>query len=66
MNILVTGAGGFIGGHIVKRLLDQGHNVRAVDIKNINDWFQVFNKAENICKDLTIKENISNIKIIIL
>lgn len=57
MNILVTGAGGFIGGHIVKRLLDQGHNVRAVDIKNINDWFQVFNKAENICKDLTIKEN---------
>ena len=57
MNILVTGAGGFIGGHIVKRLLDEGHNVRAVDIKNINDWFQVFDKAENVCKDLTIKEN---------
>jgi GDP-D-mannose 3',5'-epimerase len=57
MNVLVTGAGGFIGGHIVKRLLDEGHNVRAVDIKNINDWFQVFDKAENICKDLTIKEN---------
>jgi len=57
MNILVTGAGGFIGGHIVKKLLSQGHKVRAVDIKNLNEWFQVFDKAENISKDLTIKEN---------
>ena len=57
MNILVTGAGGFIGGHIVKKLLSQNHKVRAVDIKNLNEWFQVFDKAENISKDLTIKEN---------
>ena len=57
MNILVTGAGGFIGGHIIKKLLSQGHKVRAVDIKNLNEWFQVFDKAENISKDLTIKEN---------
>jgi len=57
MNILVTGAGGFIGGHIVKKLLIQGHKVRAVDIKNLNEWFQVFDKAENISKDLTVKEN---------
>jgi len=31
--ILVTGAGGFIGHHLVKRLKDDGHWVRGVDIK---------------------------------
>ena len=31
--VLVTGAGGFIGHHLVKRLKDQGHWVRGVDIK---------------------------------
>ena len=31
--ILVNGAGGFIGGHMVKRLKAEGHWVRAVDLK---------------------------------
>lgn len=31
--ILVNGAGGFIGGHLVKRLKSEGHWVRGVDIK---------------------------------
>jgi GDP-D-mannose 3',5'-epimerase len=31
--ILVTGAGGFIGHHLVKRLKSEGHWVRGVDIK---------------------------------
>ena len=31
--ILVTGAGGFIGHHLVKRLIADGHWVRGVDIK---------------------------------
>ncbi|MFI5087272.1 MAG: NAD-dependent epimerase/dehydratase family protein, partial [Terriglobales bacterium] len=31
--VLVTGAGGFIGHHLVKRLKDQGCWVRGVDIK---------------------------------
>ena len=35
--ILVTGAGGFIGGHIVKELLKRGYNVRASDIKNFDE-----------------------------
>src|SRR4029077_14922624 len=32
--ILVTGAGGFIGHHLVNRLKSEGHWVRGVDIKN--------------------------------
>ena len=31
--ILVTGAGGFIGHHLVKRLVADGHYVRGVDVK---------------------------------
>src|SRR5712692_10377804 len=31
--ILVTGAGGFIGGHLVKRLKREGYWIRAVDLK---------------------------------
>jgi len=31
--ILVTGAGGFIGSHMVRYLKDEGHRVRGVDIK---------------------------------
>ena len=33
MNIVVTGAGGFIGHHLVRRLKSEGHWVRGVDIK---------------------------------
>ena len=33
MNILVTGAGGFIGHHLVQRLAAEGHQVRGVDSK---------------------------------
>lgn len=38
---LVAGAGGFIGGHLVDRLLDQGHAVTAVDVKPWSEWYQV-------------------------
>jgi GDP-D-mannose 3', 5'-epimerase len=33
IRILVTGAGGFIGHHLVNRLKDEGHWVRGVDVK---------------------------------
>ena len=32
-NYLVVGGGGFIGGHLIKKLIIQGHSVMAVDIK---------------------------------
>jgi nucleoside-diphosphate-sugar epimerase len=45
--ILVAGAGGFIGGHLVKALLSEGHSVRAVDKKPLEQWYQRFNAADN-------------------
>lgn len=38
--VLVTGAGGFIGGHLVNRLVADGHDVFGVDEKPINHWQQ--------------------------
>ena len=40
MRALVAGAGGALGGHLVKRLVEDGHDVRAVDIKRSSEWFQ--------------------------
>src|SRR6266478_8610832 len=54
---LVCGAGGFIGGHLVTELLRQGHHVRAVDQKSLEDWYQRFSEAENLQLDLREKEN---------
>lgn len=51
MRILVGGAGGFIGGHLVKRLLDDGHEVDAADIKPIEEWHQIHD-TENHVRDL--------------
>ena len=49
---VVTGAGGFIGGHLVRALLDEGRAVRAVDIKPADRWHQRFEGADNRRLDL--------------
>src|SRR4051794_39011309 len=55
--ILVAGAGGFIGGHLVADLLRRGHrNIRAVDCKPIEEGFQVFDAVENVRADLAQRE----------
>ena len=55
--ILVAGGGGFIGGHLVADLLRRGFtNIRSVDIKPIDDWYQVFDGVENLVADLKEKD----------
>jgi len=52
---LVCGAGGFIGGHLVKRLKKDGYWVRGVDIKTHE--FSKSKADEFFLSDLRIKEN---------
>lgn len=40
MRVVVTGAGGAIGGWLMKDLRSKGHEVRGVDIKPIREWWQ--------------------------
>ena len=55
--IVVTGAGGFIAGHLVNELIKKGHAVRAVDIKPLKEWYQVSDEADNLVLDLRLREN---------
>ena len=60
--IVVTGAGGFIGGNLVAVLRRQNHTaIRAVDIKPMHEWYQRHEDVENICLDLNLKENCEDV-----
>ena len=53
--ILVTGADGFIGSHLVERLIDKGFNVRAFTFYNLFNswgWIDSFEKSKE--KDLDV------------
>ena len=52
MNILVCGGGGFIGGHLAKKLYEEGHYVVVADIKR-HEYFQ------NYC-DVFLKVDLSD------
>lgn len=55
VDAVVLGAGGFIGGHLVRALLDEGKIVRAVDKKPLHEWHQLHNDAVNDDYDLSIR-----------
>jgi GDP-D-mannose 3',5'-epimerase len=56
--IVVTGAGGFIGGNLVRALRARGHGkIRAVDSKPVAEWCQKFEEVENLTLDLNLREN---------
>ena len=51
--VLVTGGGGFIGGHLVRSFIEQGHSdIRVVDRKPLEEWHQIFPQVENVRADL--------------
>jgi len=54
--VVVGGGGGFIGGHLVGVLKAQGHRVRSVDRKPLDEWYQVHDGVENISADLSLRE----------
>ena len=59
--ILITGAGGFIGGHLIADLRGKSYaNLVAVDIKPMNQWYQRFPDVDNRVMDLQLLENCRN------
>ncbi|MCW2656460.1 MAG: NAD-dependent dehydratase, partial [Jatrophihabitans sp.] len=56
VDAVVTGAGGFIGGHLVKSLLGEGKSVRGVDVKPLDEWHQVHPDVESVQGDVSLLE----------
>lgn len=55
--IVVTGAGGFIGGHLVKYFFDKGFKrIRAADKKPFDQWYQLHSAAENLHLDCSSED----------
>ena len=53
---VVTGAGGFIGGHLVQALVRAGHRVRAVDLRPLDAWHQRDPGAHAVVADVGTRE----------
>jgi GDP-D-mannose 3',5'-epimerase len=61
VDAVVTGAGGFIGGHLTRALLAEGRSVRAVDRKPYNEWCQVHHDAVNMVCDVSLRDSCDQI-----
>jgi nucleoside-diphosphate-sugar epimerase len=56
--VVVCGAGGFIGGHLVADLQREHHRrIRAIDVKPFDEWYQRFPGVENLRLDLQRRED---------
>ena len=58
MNIAVAGAGGFIAGHLINELKNQGHKIVAIDIKPFEQWYQLIEQknVQNIQANMEERE----------
>ncbi|MFF2504010.1 NAD-dependent epimerase/dehydratase family protein [Streptomyces sp. NPDC058067] len=61
INAVVTGAGGFIGGHLTRALLAEGRSVRAVDRKPLHQWYQAHDGVENVVGDVSLRDTCTEI-----
>ena len=56
--IVITGAGGFIGGNLAQHFRSKGFTrIRAVDKKPIYEWYLHVPGVENLCLDVSLEEN---------
>jgi GDP-D-mannose 3',5'-epimerase len=56
--IVITGAGGFIGGNLALHFKKKGFtHLRAVDKKPLYEWYQHVPGVENVCLDVSIEAN---------
>ncbi len=55
--ILIAGAGGFIGGHLAKKLSNKKNIIFCVDKKPLKKWYQITRSNKNIVSDLTFDAN---------
>jgi nucleoside-diphosphate-sugar epimerase len=56
--IVITGAGGFIAGNLVKYFKDKGFTrIRAVDKKPLYEWYLRSPGVESLCLDVSVEEN---------
>jgi nucleoside-diphosphate-sugar epimerase len=56
--IVIAGAGGFIAGALTRRFHDQGFaRIRAIDKKPLSQWYQRVPGVENLCMDLSYRDN---------
>src|ERR1700736_5524531 len=62
MLIVITGAGGFIGGNLAKYFSDKGFTrIHAVDKKPICEWYLRVPGVENLCLDCSREENCNRV-----
>jgi nucleoside-diphosphate-sugar epimerase len=55
-SIVITGAGGFIAGSLVRHFHDRGFTrIRAVDKKPLGDWYQRVPGVECLCLDVSAR-----------
>ena len=56
--IVITGAGGFIGGALARYFHEKGFTrIRAVDKKPLAEWYQRVPGVQNLCLDVSREEN---------
>ena len=48
MNILITGAAGFIGFHCVKKLLNTKNNYNLIGVDNLNNYYDAQLKKDRL------------------
>ncbi|MGW0883209.1 NAD-dependent epimerase/dehydratase family protein [Streptomyces sp. NPDC002671] len=61
IDAVVTGGGGFIGGHLTRALLAEGRRVRAVDRKPLHSWYQVHDDAQNVVADVSLRDTCADV-----